>query len=403
MYRFEWNDLILPDFIAQLRELAGDRRTSEETLRDLLSDILRTTGGLPLSLSEWDADHRSAVVGKLLEEALGRLLKYRYGFQHASLGVLLNREDLPEAHAQIDINYASEETLEALPVIGPALAKRIVATRRRVGAFRSLEDLSDKVKGIGLENIKPLAGILGFSTDGRPITPAIVGTWEEDFKAALALKRVVNSPSPLAALLEELAVFAATQPHPATALGIKRSDLEPELRTPTSSSWLPATGVRVLMDEDYYPNLLTLLDSASQSIDVCMFFIALGDEAHPTRKLLEKLREKSDQGVKVRVLMDRDNPDDPYGSRIINVRAARFLAGHGVAVRTDRRDQLLHSKFVLIDDDQVVIGSHNWTSGSYFDYQDLSLVLRGAAPNRAWKQRFSRLWQVGTDFRSNVE
>jgi len=48
----------------------------------------------------------------------------------------------------INPNTASEEDLDRLPGIGPALAARIIAERERGGPFRSLEDL-ERVPGIG--------------------------------------------------------------------------------------------------------------------------------------------------------------------------------------------------------------------------------------------------------------
>lgn len=50
--------------------------------------------------------------------------------------------------AAVNINAASESELEALPGIGPAKAKAIVAFRTENGAFKSVDELT-KVKGIG--------------------------------------------------------------------------------------------------------------------------------------------------------------------------------------------------------------------------------------------------------------
>ncbi len=57
----------------------------------------------------------------------------------------------------IDLNSATQQDLEALPGIGPALAGRILAHRRTHGPFRQIEDL-EQVSGVGpkkLAQVKP--------------------------------------------------------------------------------------------------------------------------------------------------------------------------------------------------------------------------------------------------------
>lgn len=54
----------------------------------------------------------------------------------------------PKVRFPIDINTASAGMFEALPGIGPTLAARIIAHRKSIGRFKSIEQLKD-VKGIG--------------------------------------------------------------------------------------------------------------------------------------------------------------------------------------------------------------------------------------------------------------
>jgi competence protein ComEA len=58
----------------------------------------------------------------------------------------------------LDLNTASPAELEALPGIGPALAKAIVAERAAGGPFRSLEDLRRRVRGVGPRVLEALRG-----------------------------------------------------------------------------------------------------------------------------------------------------------------------------------------------------------------------------------------------------
>ncbi len=56
---------------------------------------------------------------------------------------------------RIDVNLAGEDELRSLPGVGPVLARRIVAHRRRNGRFETVEDLV-AVKGVGEATLEAL-------------------------------------------------------------------------------------------------------------------------------------------------------------------------------------------------------------------------------------------------------
>lgn len=74
---------------------------------------------------------------------------------------------------QVDLDVASAVSIESLPRIGPALARRIVDDRTDHGPFLSLEGL-DRVRGIGPALQREIAPYVTFSTSGRPSTVATV-------------------------------------------------------------------------------------------------------------------------------------------------------------------------------------------------------------------------------------
>ena len=81
--------------------------------------------------------------------------------KHSQLTAPSNDTLFPEqkflVHGPIDINRATIAELEAIPRIGPALAKRIFEFRRVHGRLNSVDELLE-VKGIGpriLETIHP--------------------------------------------------------------------------------------------------------------------------------------------------------------------------------------------------------------------------------------------------------
>ncbi len=67
-----------------------------------------------------------------------------------ALGVLAL---LPGLAGAVDLNAADAEQLQQVKGIGPRTAQLILEERQRGGAFESLQDLADRVKGIGPKKI----------------------------------------------------------------------------------------------------------------------------------------------------------------------------------------------------------------------------------------------------------
>jgi competence protein ComEA len=65
---------------------------------------------------------------------------------------------------KLNLNTATEEQLMLLPTVGPAKAERIVAWRKKNGAFKRVADLR-RVKGFGYKTFKKLEGFLDIKGD----------------------------------------------------------------------------------------------------------------------------------------------------------------------------------------------------------------------------------------------
>ena len=71
----------------------------------------------------------------------------------------------PPVTDPIDMDIATTEQIQVLPRIGPLLAKRIVANRDSLGAFRSIGGLK-RVHGLGPATLEHLAPLVTFSGGG---------------------------------------------------------------------------------------------------------------------------------------------------------------------------------------------------------------------------------------------
>jgi competence protein ComEA len=69
------------------------------------------------------------------------------------------------ASTKVNLNAASQAELEALPLVGPSMAKRIIEHRTKNGPFRHVKDL-DKVKGVGEKTLARLMPLVYVETPG---------------------------------------------------------------------------------------------------------------------------------------------------------------------------------------------------------------------------------------------
>ena len=101
----------------------------------------------------------------------------------------------------IDVDRAGAAELEALPGVGPALAARIVAERRRGGPFGGLEALDARVRGIGPALARRLAGTVTFSgvprqPSGSPDVPSVRERGGATPRSSARRRSMTAAPSP---------------------------------------------------------------------------------------------------------------------------------------------------------------------------------------------------------------
>jgi competence protein ComEA len=106
----------------------------------------------------------------------------------------------------LELNTATAEQLRDLRGVGPRTAQIIVQERNRAGPFESLEDLSDRVRGIGPKRLQALqAAGLRVSEVGRTASASsgrVQGTSSQVAASQAARGRVAPSTSVAIPLIE---------------------------------------------------------------------------------------------------------------------------------------------------------------------------------------------------------
>lgn len=396
-YRFEWDEMVTPELLAHVADMASTPIDVVSAERSVFARILAAAGGLPVVQGLPNQRERTAFGLELLHDAVRRVLSVAGLRRPArrSEGYALKRSQSGDlgsvisAINRVPLNRSNSATLATATGMTASLSDKVVEERRVHGAFSTVEDLDKRMRGIDARNRDRIAGAVLFDTPRELLTDqcAITNEFGADFRRLLALQDAETPAKRLTSTLELIAAICARNPHPATRARRVRTKPAP-VPVPT----IEAEWVGVLANKDYYAALLPILGDANQSIDVCMFHIAGSSETHPTRKLLDALIKARRRGVAVRVLMDRDRKTDPYLSTIINSPAKKYLEEGGVQVRFDTEPRLLHSKFVIVDRSTSIIGSHNWSAGSFADFDDLTLVISSTELTSTLLQRFTQLW-----------
>ena len=128
--------------------------------------------------------------------------------------------------------------------------------------------------------------------------------------------------------------------------------------------------VELLLDQDYFPRVLDLLQHAKQSIRIVMYYFGDPDQERP-KAFLEALADAKARGVKISILLDK--PDKGEEDR--NKEAAAALKKHGIKPAWDPADVTTHTKALVVDGEYVVLGSANWTQGALkFNHETGALI-----------------------------
>jgi phosphatidylserine/phosphatidylglycerophosphate/cardiolipin synthase-like enzyme len=88
--------------------------------------------------------------------------------------------------------------------------------------------------------------------------------------------------------------------------------------------------------------------------------------------IAQALVDAHQRGVKVTVILDRDQRTDQYSS-------ATFLHNHDIPVRIDAKHAIAHNKIMIIDGKTVITGSFNFTKQAEQGNAENLVILEGKA------------------------
>ena len=122
--------------------------------------------------------------------------------------------------------------------------------------------------------------------------------------------------------------------------------------------------------------LKTLCDHINQAKQRiwCMHYVTrLGDQKeHPVNHVCDLLIQAKQRGVDVRIVLDNSDPNATYPGPD-NSAVVQLFRQNNIPVFLDEIEKTTHAKIVLADN-QVFIGSHNWTNWALTKNREISVL-----------------------------
>lgn len=146
--------------------------------------------------------------------------------------------------------------------------------------------------------------------------------------------------------------------------------------------------------------LVKLLDSAKKSIKVQMYQYTTQDPFSQTRRtwsdLDQAMRKAAARGVQVQFLVDsvamKDAAKDLKAlAAVPNIEVRTVLIPEWSGGHLDYA-RLIHSKYVVVDQEASWVGTENWSEGYFFNSRNVGLILNDASLSSTLNIIYDQLW-----------
>jgi phosphatidylserine/phosphatidylglycerophosphate/cardiolipin synthase-like enzyme len=137
----------------------------------------------------------------------------------------------------------------------------------------------------------------------------------------------------------------------------------------------------VFSPEDW-GDIIGLMDSAEESIDIEIYVLS-------SRDVVEALERAKARGVDIRITIER-NTMGTGNQEIYNE-----LASKGFNIRYAGSEyKLTHSKFMIVDGEAVLVGSHNLSNSALKKNREASVIIRDDATVQEFIDVFQTDWAL---------
>ena len=160
--------------------------------------------------------------------------------------------------------------------------------------------------------------------------------------------------------------------------------------------------VKTLVNRQYFPEVLALLESAATRIRVVMYGINYSPKyaGGKVNQLVEAVAAARARGLDASVVVDWSDYNRLLNK--VNGPAKEYLAQAGVAVFDDPEKITTHAKMIIADD-AVVIGSVNWGKDALENRNETCVVIRDPQIAAYFMDYFARPELSAAPYRSGPD
>ena len=141
--------------------------------------------------------------------------------------------------------------------------------------------------------------------------------------------------------------------------------------------------MQAVIGQEFPKEIIPLIEKARHTIKVVVFFWGwYGNEpANPCQLFNSAMCRAVKRGVTVRACVNSE-------------KVAKPLRANGIDTRIPISKNLMHTKMILIDDEVLVLGSHNFSQSAFTTNLETSIIAKNDEAMPRFVQFFDSIWSL---------
>lgn len=139
---------------------------------------------------------------------------------------------------------------------------------------------------------------------------------------------------------------------------------------------------QIIIGREFPEKVIPLIEASKKSIKIVVYDWRWyeNDPGNAVQLFNQSIIRAARRGVSIQAIVNND-------------RIALILNSNGVVAKKINVSGIVHSKLLIIDDDTVVVGSHNYTHSAFVVNQEISVALSECEKINDVNNYFQSLWQ----------